>query len=167
MNTRRRLPSPALSLACCALLFVLTGCFLVGHQHITYGVRLWYYAPGLDYEPFCYGVDLKATFGVNVLLDVHVDQSDLSDTPAAQEWSAAPQQRYYSGMPLTVKTVCTDDGGEEIGRSTYEGKLMSPNGPANFALINYPDPEVDFSTCVPPTESTGVQMCALAHGFKF
>lgn len=145
----------------------LTSCFLFENHHIRYGVHLWYYDPDLRLDPYCYGVDFKATFGENVLIDIHVDQSDLGTTTAAQELAEAPQQRYYSGMPLVIEATCRDDLGEAIGHSVYEGALISPKENAHFALLNYHEPSIDLSTCIPAIQATGVQMCAQSYGFEF
>ncbi len=167
MNRHPRLRQILITLTTTLTIVGLTGCFLFEDPLIIYGVQLWLYDPHLKLEPFCYGVDLTATFGDNTLLDIQVDQSDPDAPASAQEVSRVPQQRYYAGMPLVVHVVCRNLSGGEIGRSLYEGRLTSPREPAFFVLFNYSDPEIDFSTCIPPTTATGVQMCATGYGFEF
>lgn len=163
MNKRFNLRQVLIIIAATLSLVGLSGCFLFSDP-TTYGVNLWLSAPeGL--EPFCYGVDLTATFGESSLLDIQVDQTDPSQHGIEGRQHAI--QRYYAGMPLVVDVVCTDPSGGVIGRSLYEGGLADPGEDARFTLINYPDPQIDFSTCIPPTTATGVQMCAIGYGFNF
>lgn len=145
----------------------LSSCFLFKNHSIAFAAHLWYYDPQLKLEPFCYGADVKATFGVNVLLDVSVDQTDLGSNTMGIEGATSKMQPYYAGMPLIVEVSCRNQLGEEIGQSRYEGRLKTTSDSAHFSLFNYPDPAIDFSTCVPPTASTGTQMCAQAFGFEF
>ncbi len=149
------------------MLLSLSGCFLFENHSIAFSAHLWYYDPELKLEPFCYGVDMKATFGVNVLLDVSVDQSDLTANTSGVEGAMSKMQRYYAGMPLIVDATCRNQLGEETGQARYVGKLKTPTDTAQFSLFNYQNPDIDFATCVPPTASTGAQMCAQTYGFEF
>lgn len=156
-----------LTLAVVLAVLSLSSCFLFENHSIAFAAHLWYYDPQLKLEPFCYGADVKATFGVNVLLDVSVDQTDLGSNTMGIEGATSKMQPYYAGMPLIVEVSCRNQLGEEIGQSRYEGRLKTTSDSAHFSLFNYPDPAIDFSTCVPPTASTGTQMCAQAFGFEF
>lgn len=143
----------------------LSACFQFQEANSTYEVRLSFFPPE-EFEPFCYGVDLTATFGENTLLDIHIDQTD-HDAKTSAQARRFDKQPAYEGMPLIVDVVCRNPSGGEIGHSLYEGKLSIPYRDAHFTLINYPGPQVEFGACIPPTTATGVQMCAWGYGFEF
>lgn len=166
MNRIFRIRRATLTLAALAVAAVLSGCFLVPADLVTFGVSVAPYSPE-GQAPYCYGLEVKATFGVNVLMDASFDQDDLTSITTSSEPRASKAQRYYAGMPLVVSVVCLDDTSTEIGSASYEGTLVTPNESSHFTLWNYEEPAVDPNDCIAPTTSTGAQVCAITSGFAF
>jgi len=133
---------------------------------VTFGVSVAPYSPE-GQVPYCYGLEVEATFGANILMDASFDQDDLTAITTALEPRASKAQRYYAGMPLVVSVACLDDASMEVGSASYEGTLVDPNDSSHFTLWNYKEPAVDPSDCITPTTSTGAQVCAVASGFTF
>ncbi len=150
-----------------SLTALLSSCFLFEDHSVAYSVNLWYYDPKVVLEPYCFGIDLKATFGTSTLLDISVDQTDLFAHNQGTEGATSGNQRYYAGMPLDVVVKCKDEFGGIIGEAHYVGSLIDAKQSAYLSLWNYRDPDIDPTQCIPPTTGSGVQLCATSYGFRF
>lgn len=110
---------------------------------------------------------MTAEFGASTLLDVSVDQTNPDGFITGKETKASRQQNYVAGMPLEIEVVCRNEQGEEIGRSLFVGELITPYESGHFTIWNFAHPDLDQSECVAPVESSGIQICGDATGFRF
>lgn len=157
-----------LRLAPVALLaMALSGCFLLSEPPITYNVHVAWLPPDSTISFFCYGLYVTAEFGASTLLDVSVDQTNPDGFITGKETKASRQQNYVAGMPLEIEVVCRNEQGEEIGRSLFVGELITPYESGHFTIWNFAHPDLDQSECVAPVESSGIQICGDATGFRF
>lgn len=70
----------------------------------------------------------------------------------------------HSGAPFDVRVECLDEAGELIGVSRFQGRLITPLRPSSVSVRNYP-PTGGDAPCLPPTEGSGVTLCAVVDGF--
>ena len=68
------------------------------------------------------------------------------------------------GAPFEARVDCLDESQEVIGVSLFRGRLVSPGEWTSFRALNFPPPP-EAEPCLPPTEGSGVTLCATLDGF--
>lgn len=68
------------------------------------------------------------------------------------------------GTPFSVRVVCLDGEQDVVGVSVFRGRLVAPQRPTGLYVLNFPPPAAGRS-CLPPTEGSGVTLCAEVNGF--
>lgn len=66
--------------------------------------------------------------------------------------------------PLEVRVDCLNESQEVVGMSHFRGRLVAPSNWTHFEVFNY-QPPAGSDACLPPTQGSGVTLCARADGF--
>lgn len=69
------------------------------------------------------------------------------------------------GAPFEVQVDCLDEAQELIGVSRFRGHLLTPGRSSSVRVLNYPSPP-GSPPCSPPTQGSGVSLCAEVDGFS-